>query len=148
MLTDLAPSAGDACWYGRRAWSEPGFKSTKRGGWQWQRTRMDDPQRAARLGLAVAVAPRWLLSVGGAAEGTIPASTLLVLPAAVVPPRRQRRATRLRLVSIFRQGWRAILVAMLNHRRLPTGRFVPEPWPSAADKETKLEVTHEVPLAA
>src|ERR1051325_9529980 len=28
---------------------EQGFKITKRGGWQWQRTRMSDPQRAARL---------------------------------------------------------------------------------------------------
>jgi hypothetical protein len=56
LLTDLAPSAGEACWYGLRAWIEQGFKITKRGGWQWQRTRMSDPQRAARLWLAVAVA--------------------------------------------------------------------------------------------
>jgi hypothetical protein len=56
LLTDLAPSAGEACWYGLRAWIEQGFKITKRGGWQWHRTRMTDPQRAARLWLAVAVA--------------------------------------------------------------------------------------------
>ena len=49
LLTDLAPSAGEACWYGLRAWIEQGFKITKRGGWQWHRTRMSDPQRAARL---------------------------------------------------------------------------------------------------
>ncbi len=47
ILTDLAPSAGKACWYGLRAWIEQGFKMTKRGGWQWQCTRMTDPQRAA-----------------------------------------------------------------------------------------------------
>src|SRR5262249_41583602 len=34
LLTDLAPSAGEACWYGLRAWIEQGFKITKRGGWQ------------------------------------------------------------------------------------------------------------------
>ena len=34
VLTDLAPSAGEACWYGLRAWIEQGFKITKRGGWQ------------------------------------------------------------------------------------------------------------------
>jgi hypothetical protein len=51
ILTDLAPSASEACWYGLGAWIEQGFKITKRGGWQWQRTRMNDPQRAARLGL-------------------------------------------------------------------------------------------------
>lgn len=32
LLTDLAPSAGAACWYGLRAWIEQGFKITKRGG--------------------------------------------------------------------------------------------------------------------
>jgi hypothetical protein len=31
---------------------------------------------------------------------------------------------------------------------LPTGRFVPEPWPSAEMAETKLRVMHEMPLAA
>lgn len=148
LLTDLAPRAGDACWYGLRAWIEQGFKITKRAGWQWQRTRMSDPQRAARLWLAVAVATLWLLSVGGAAEDTIPVGTLPALPATLLLPQRHRQATRLRLVSVFRQGWQCILVALLHHRRLPTGRFVPEPWPSAETKETKLRVMHEVPLAA
>src|SRR5712692_7804883 len=64
LLTDLAPDASTACWYGLRAWIEQGFKITKRGGWQWQRTRMTDPERAARLWEAVAVATLWLLSVG------------------------------------------------------------------------------------
>ena len=59
--------------------NEQGFKITKRGGWQWQRTRMTNPQRAARLWLAVAVATLWLLSVGGMAGETIPESTLLPL---------------------------------------------------------------------
>src|SRR5215831_13293142 len=74
---------------------EQGFKMTKRGGWQWQRTRMCDPHRAARLWLAVAVATLWLLSVGGLAQDTLPESTLLPLTAADVPPppARGRRAT-------------------------------------------------------
>ena len=65
VLPDRAPSAGEAGWYGLRAWIEQGFKITKRGGWQGQRTRMRDPQRAARRWLAVAIAPVWVLSVGG-----------------------------------------------------------------------------------
>ncbi|MGH8650278.1 MAG: transposase, partial [Burkholderiales bacterium] len=77
ILTDLAPEASDAGWYGLRAWIEQGFKITKRAGWQWHRTRMKDPDRAARLWLAVAVATLWLLSVGEAADATIPVSTLL-----------------------------------------------------------------------
>ena len=118
-LTDLAPSAGEACWYGLRAWIEQGFKRTNRAGWQWHRTRMTDPHRAARLWLAVAVATSWLLSVGGEAEETIPVGTLPLLPANFLSSPRQRQATRLRLVSVFRQGWIAILLALLNHQRLP-----------------------------
>jgi len=147
LVTDLAPSAGEACWYGLRAWIEQGFKITKRGGWQWQRTRMSDPQRAARLWLAVAVATLWLLSVGGLAEETIPVGTLLELPAHGVPGFRPRRATQLRLVSLFRQGWMTILVALLNRHRLPLGRFVPEPWPRTAPDNTQ-GVMAEMPLAA
>lgn len=148
ILTDLPPESSAACWYGLRAWIEQGFKITKRGGWQWQRTRMTDPERAARLWLAVAVATLWLLSVGGEADETIAPSTFPDLTTALGGARRQRRATRLRLISVFRQGWNTILGALLNQRRLPTGRFVPEPWPSAAERETKLKVIHEVPLAA
>jgi hypothetical protein len=147
VLTDLAPSAGEACWYGLRAWIEQGFKITKRGGWQWQRTRMTDPQRAARLWLAVAVATLWLLSVGGMAEETLPVSTLLPLADTDCLPSRPRRATELRLVSVFRHGWITILVALCNQRRLPRGRFKPEPWPSTTQEHT-LRGIIDLPLAA
>jgi hypothetical protein len=70
ILTELSPEASDAGWYGLRAWIEHGFKITKRAGWQWHRTRMHDPDRTARLWLAVATL--WLLSVGGAADKTSP----------------------------------------------------------------------------
>src|SRR5262249_49846189 len=68
VITDLAPVAADACWYGLRAWIEQGFKRLKSGGWQWQTTRMTDPERAARLWLALALATWWVLVVGGEAE--------------------------------------------------------------------------------
>jgi hypothetical protein len=138
ILTDLPPEASDAGWYGLRAWIEQGFKVTKRGGWQWQRTRMTDPDRAARLWLAVAVATLWLLSVGGAAEegdlvdASVPEGTLLDVTQALAQGRRQRRATRLRAVSIFRRGLTLIWATLLNRTPLPTGRFVPEPWPTVA----------------
>jgi hypothetical protein len=133
ILTDLPPDVADAGWYGLRAWIEQGFKVTKRGGWQWQRTRMTDPERASRLWLAVAVATLWLLSVGGEAElldATVPASTLPDVTQALALGRRQRRATRLRVVSVFRRGLALIWAALLNRTPLPTGRFVPEPWPT------------------
>ena len=130
ILTDLPPEASTVCWYGLRAWIEQGFKITKRAGWQWQRTHMTQPERAARLWLAVAVATLWLLSVGGEADETLPASTVLDVTALVPQPARTRRATRLRLVSVFRRGWTLILVALLDQTPLPMGRFVPEPWPA------------------
>jgi hypothetical protein len=90
---------------------------------------MTDPARAARLWLAVAVATLWLLSVGGEADETIPASTVLDVTSMCPARPRTRRATRLRLVSVFRQGWVRLLVALLCQAPLPEGRFVPEPWP-------------------
>jgi hypothetical protein len=130
ILTDLPPEATPACWYGLRAWIEQGFKITKRAGWQWQRTHMSQPDRAACRWLAVAVATLWLLSVGGEADATIPASTVLDVTALVPQPPRTREATRLRLVSVFRRGWNLILVAVLDQAPRPMGRFVPEPWPA------------------
>ena len=47
LVTDLAPEASEAAWYGLRAWIEQSFKVAP--GWQWQRTRMNDAQRATRL---------------------------------------------------------------------------------------------------
>ena len=150
ILTDLPPEASTACWYGLRAWIEQGFKVTKRAGWQWHRTHMTKPERAARLWLAVAVATLWLLSVGGEAEETIPASTVPdVTPLLPMQPR-MRRATRLRLVSVFRRGWTLILGALLEQAPLPLGRFIPEPWPAVTAKRdlAPLLPDLEVPLAA
>ena len=134
LLTDLPPDAADPCWYGMRGWIERGFKLTKRAGWQWQATRVTDPDRAARLWLAVAVATLWLVSIGGAADAALPASTI---PAVPTPPRRVRRTTRPRLVSVFRRGLALLLAALLNDQPLPTGRFRPEPWPTADDLPTR-----------
>lgn len=139
ILTDLPPEASEASWYGLRAWIEQGFKITKRSGWQWQRTRMSDPGRASRLWLAVAVATLWLLSVGGEADEEVPASTLLDVTALCPAQRRNRRETRLRLVSVFRRGWIRLLVALIRHEPLLEGRFVPEPWPSALKAEEAAE---------
>jgi hypothetical protein len=150
LLTDLPPEASTACWYGLRAWIEQGFKITKRAGWQGQRTHMTKPERAARLWLAGAVATLWLLSVGGEAEETIPASTVPDVTALVPTPLRMRRATRLRLVSVLRRGWTLILVALLEQAPLPMGLFVPEPWPAvmALEEDAPLLPNLEVPLAA
>src|SRR5215212_470687 len=69
ILTDLAPEGSDAQWYGLRSWCEQGFKCIKRGGWQWQLTQMDQPARAERVWLAMAVAMLWVVCVGSELEG-------------------------------------------------------------------------------
>jgi hypothetical protein len=150
ILTDVPPEASTACWYGLRAWIEQGFKITKRAGWQWQRTRMTQPERAARLWLAVAVATLWLLSVGGEADEAIPASTVPEVTALIPRARRRRRATCLRLVSVFRRGWTLILVALLEQAPLPIGRFIPEPWPAVTARRARAPRLPdlEMPLAA
>jgi DDE family transposase len=130
ILTALPPAASEAAGYGLRAWIEQGFKITTRAGWQWHRTRLRDPDRAARLWLAVAVATLGWLSVGEAADETMPTSTLLDVTALCPGRPRTRRATRLRLVSVLRQGWVALWVALLRQEPLPQGAFVPEPWPA------------------
>jgi hypothetical protein len=137
VLTDLPPDVADVAWYGLRAWIEQGFKATKRGGWQWQRTRMTHPDRAARLWLAIAVATLWLVSVGGQADAhDAPADTTPLLHAldlALPTGRRARRAPRIRLVGIFRRGWALILFAYFGRDPLPFAPFIPEPWPTLHD---------------
>lgn len=150
ILTDLAPEASDAGWYGLRAWIEQGFKLTKRAGWQWHRTRMTDPVRAARLWLAVAVATLWVVSIGGGADATIPEGTLPDVTELCPAYRRPRRATQWRLVSVFRRGWLMLMGALLRHDPVPESRFLPEPWPAIqclrADSTT--EDTPPLPRAA
>jgi hypothetical protein len=68
IVTDVPPDVADSAWYGRRSWIESGFKDLKRGGWQWQHTRLTDPDRAARLWLVLAVATLWVVNVGAYAE--------------------------------------------------------------------------------
>jgi hypothetical protein len=128
ILTDLPPDQGDATWYGLRCWIEQFFKDCKRGGWQWQRTRMTDAARAERLWLALAVATLWLVRVGGAEEEatpTMPPPKLRIMDATAERP----RAPRWRLGSGFQRGWVTIMVALINHERLPWGHWLPEPWP-------------------
>jgi hypothetical protein len=125
VVTDLLPQAADVCWYGMRAWIEQSFKRLKSGGWQWQSTRMTDPERAERLWLAMAVATWWLLSVGGESEANVRIETLPQLPGSA-----RRGSSRWRVTGIFRQGWCRILAALLRHDPLPMGHGCPEPWPT------------------
>lgn len=129
VVTDLPPEAAEVCWYGLRAWIEQGFKRIKRGGWQWQYTRMEDPARAERLWLAVAIATWWLLTVGGASDPELPVETMGKVPQTQSKPR-------WRLIAVFHRGWTLILAALLDHDPLPLGEGWPEPWPQMIPPST------------
>ena len=70
ILTDLEPDQSEGLWYAMRAWIEHGFKLLKSQGWQWQKSRMTDPDRASRLWLVLAVATRYVLAIGGEADAS------------------------------------------------------------------------------
>ena len=75
ILTDLPPETAEAVWYAFRAWIEQGFKLIKSGGWDWEKTRMEDPERVERLWLVMAVATLWVVAVGAADEAREQAQT-------------------------------------------------------------------------
>jgi len=125
ILSDLDPQQGDPFWYGMRSWIEQGFKDSKRGGWQWQHTRMEDPQRAGRLWLAIAVATLWLLRVGGKAEVDAAAKQAT----GNIWQHEQMCGQCWGKSSVFARGHRGILMALLKQRPLPLGQWLPEPWP-------------------
>ena len=127
ILTDLPPEVAQVAWYGLRAWIECGFGDLKRGGWDWQQTKMTDPARASRLWLVMAVATFAVVRAGGSAPSGLEAVTWDGVPD--LAPRRPR-GSRPRLLSCFRLGLVRILVALVQGRRLPHGRLLPVPWPA------------------
>jgi hypothetical protein len=135
LLTDLPPRASNPCWYAYRAWIEQGFKVIKRGGWQWQYTRMTDPARLERHWLAIAVATLWVVALGGEADADIAVETIGSI---ATTGRREHR--------VFIQGLAILLAALLNGPHLPRWRFDPEPWPEPWHRvptltEAKLDST-------
>jgi hypothetical protein len=144
LITDLPPRVADAAWYGLRMWIEHGFNQFKSGGWQWQKSRITDPDRAGRVWLAMAVATRWVVSVGGQEEvGDGPAETLPALPRCAGSgrpqpatatmgeprPRWETRPGAARLVSVLRKGLAAVMAALVWGRGIILGQWYPEPWP-------------------
>jgi hypothetical protein len=157
LVTDLAPDQAEGLWYGMRSWIEEGFKLLKRAGWQWQATRMTDPDRVERLWLVLAVATRYVLAVGGEADeaefaaATVPepagpaATSRPPAPAArgrarenrrraaerptpTRKPRQRRSGTKQHLVSVFRQGLAVLLGVLITGHVLPKPSWKPEAW--------------------
>lgn len=124
LLTDLAVRAVQHSWYGLRMWIELGFRALKSMGWQWQRTRRDDPARVARFWLVLAVATLWVLGCGTRDED---AERLQTTPDRVrVPPVLEAVAEPVR-VSLFTRGLSAA------RRQLGHGRIWRRLWLRPSD---------------
>lgn len=144
VLSDLPPDGADAQWYGLRSWCEQGFKCTKRGAWQWQQTQMDDPERVARLWLALAVATLWMITLGSDLE-VGPSAEQVDLPdlRPLLGLNGQRRPRRTRLLRL---GWLWLLVQLITGQDLPLPRrLVPEPWPDIPE-HGEPPIPHQNPL--
>ncbi|MGL4648217.1 MAG: transposase [Caldilineaceae bacterium] len=98
LLTDCAPETVSPSWYGLRMWIEEGFKACKTGALHWERTRMTDPRRAARLWLVLALTLLFTLS-------TTPAPT----KPSPTPPR----------LSCVKQGILRVLAWAIRQTSLP-----------------------------
>lgn len=129
IVTDLLPHQADVAWYAMRAWIECGFKDTKRGGWNWHHTKMENPARAERHWLVMAVATVWVVSVGGESDATQPASTLDALPSHHIARRLCKKRKKSRKMSCFARGLMMLTLVLLQEEFIPTGQFVPFPWP-------------------
>ena len=149
IVTDLMPELADVAWYGMRAWIECGFKDTKRGGWNWHYTKMQDAARAERHWLVMAVATLWVVSVGGEVDAQQPASTLAALPQTHIARTLNKGRQKQRKMSCFARGIMLITLALGQGHPLPTGQFVPFTWPTSpqegeagASSQAKSEITY------
>jgi Transposase DDE domain len=129
ILTDLPPENASAAWYGMRSWIENSFKDLKSDGWQWQNTRMSDPDRAARLWLALAVATLWVVSVGGELDAKFQECDLSHLPLTHVARKTKTHSLQVRKISCFARGIMDVLTTLINQRPISLGKLIPEPWP-------------------
>jgi hypothetical protein len=97
LLTNL-PEA-EASWYALRWYEECAFRDLKSMGFQWQKSRVWDPERANRLWLVFALAYAWIIRLGRKERKK-------------KPPQGRRRH------SLFRLGQRLLRQAMIVSRRL------------------------------
>jgi hypothetical protein len=131
ILTDLPPNSAPVAWYSLRAWIEAQFKDIKSGGWQWQRTRMTDPERVSRLWLVMALALLYSVSLGSQLEAEQPASMLADLPPTHVARRTATGRPMPRRLSLTTQGRLHFLVRLICDQCLPAVHFhLPNLWPT------------------
>jgi len=131
ILTDLAPAAADATWYGLRAGIEGGFKDLKRGGWHWEQTKLRAAARVERYWLVLAVAQLYAVLLDAGAPPA-PDRAGDELPAGHIARRTRRRAAPVRRLSVQTRGVVVGLAALLRGQAPELGGLHPPPWPGQA----------------
>ena len=113
LISDRATLDAAVSRYCKRMWCEQSFRDDKSGVWQWQKSRVRDPQRAARLLLLLALAS--VLAVMLAAQ------TIKQGLRKSIDPHRRRRLSYLRL------GLRRLQEILLQDQplQLPTRLYPP-----------------------
>jgi hypothetical protein len=170
LVTDLAADQAEGLWYGMRSWIQGGYKLLKSGGWQWQATRLTDPDRVERLWLVLAVATCSVRAIGGAAdeeefadvtvkEPVSPSPTATARPAAASGPAQARprrrgaseRETVTRRPRRRRTGTNERLVSVFRQGLavlvsvLIAGHALPKPsWKPEAWLELRCRITAPV----
>jgi hypothetical protein len=86
---------------------------------------MTKPERAERVGLAIAVAIRWLVVIGAEVAGAERRETIGEVRAAAAGEERAAGRRHRRFVV----GLAEWLAALVRGRLLPAGQLAPEPWP-------------------
>jgi hypothetical protein len=133
VLTDLAEQECTVAWYGMRTWVECGFKDFKRGGFDWQYSRMEQASQVERLWLAMAVALVWMVSLGSHYENQQQDHGVQQLPEQHVARRKRTRALHQkapRKLSCPMRGKILICAMLVKGEAMPSLQLVAEPWPT------------------
>jgi hypothetical protein len=119
ILTDLEARNADVNWYGFRSWIECSYRDVKSDGWQWHKTRLQQPDRAERHWLAMSVALLWMVTLGGEQE--------LARDEKLFDQRTHSQSSSTRSLSCFLNGLLTIVAQLLNGQSLTLGRLFPLP---------------------
>lgn len=133
VLTDLPVQECNVTWYGMRTWAECGFKDVKRGGFDWQYSRMEHASQVERMWLAMAVASIWLVSLGSQYEQQEKEPEAAQLPERHVARQRRKRASHQRAprkLSCPTRGKILLCAALVRGEAWPVLQLVAEPWPT------------------
>ena len=109
LMTDLPPERCRGAFYGLRSWIERGFRCMKAGAYRSERLRVEDPERAERVVLVLALSLLWTHAVGREVQrGEEPCALSAVLADGVC-----------RVLGVHRVGWVELVVAALRGEALP-----------------------------